>query len=235
MPWLRSRAGSGSAPWALGLGAQPRPAWGAQLCGRVFSAGCSLGQQADVVGSRAGHHQHLPLPLRLCFESPRGSWCRGWLGPCSQHHHCRLPAPPQGVGETEMSWQHRHTCTKKGAARSKIRIPLENKEKPVSRKAEVDLLCILTIYGVLMGLFKSCFTLLFNKKHIYHSNHLGREEHILPPRWRPPSKRATAGICNVIFCATYNVEGERRRGSEVGERWVSRCGGAVSARFNVYF
>jgi len=105
-----------------------------------------------------------------------------------------------------------------------MEIILEHKEKPVSRKAEVDLLCILTIYGVLMGLFKSCFTLLFNKKHIYHSNHLGREEHILPPRWRPPSKRATAGICNVIFCATYNVGGEKRRQrSRVGEQWVLSC------------
>lgn len=79
---------------------------------------------------------------------------------------------------------------------SKITIILENEAKPASREA--DLLCVLTIYGVLMGLFKSCFTLLFNKKHIYHSNHLGHEEHILPLRWRPASERATAGICNVI-------------------------------------
>lgn len=113
-------------------------------------------------------------------------------------------------------------------------IILENKEKPVSREAEVDLPSILTIYGVLMGLFKSCFTLLFNKKHIYHSNHLGCEEHILPPRWRPPSKRATAGICNVIFCATYNVGGREGGGSEGGKQWGFGEGGG-SARFNVYF
>lgn len=104
---------------------------------------------------------------------------------------------------------------------SKITIILENEAKPASREAEVDLLCVLTIYGVLMDLFKSCFTLLFNKKHIYHSNHLGHEEHILPPRWRPPSQRATAGICNVIFCATYNVGGRGGGGgSEGGEQWV---------------
>lgn len=107
-------------------------------------------------------------------------------------------------------WRQVDNTQKKG---SKIPIILENEEKPVSREAEVDLPCILTIYGVLMGLFKSCFPLLFNKKHIYHSNHLGREEHILPLRWRPPSKRATAGICNVIFCATYNVGGRGEGGS----------------------
>lgn len=98
---------------------------------------------------------------------------------------------------------------------SEITIILENEAKPASREAEVDLLCVLTIYGVLMGLFKSRFTLLFNKKHIYHSNHLGHEEHILPPRWRPLSEGATAGICNVIFCAPYNVGGRGGgRGSE---------------------
>lgn len=103
---------------------------------------------------------------------------------------------------------------------SKITVILENEAKPASREAEADLPCVLTIYGVLMGLFKSCFTLLFNKKHIYHSNHLGHEEHILPLRWRPPSKRATAGICNVIFCATYNVGGRGGGGGSEGGRAV---------------
>jgi len=143
----------------------------------------------------------------------------GWLG-------SRLPwpspAPPPGCGRGGDEWT---TEIRKQKTGSKITVILENKEKPVSREAEADLLCILTIYGVLMGLFKSCFTLLFNKKHIYHSNHLGREEHILPPRWRPPSKRATAGICNVIFCATYNVGG-RGGGSEGGSSGVLRRGGA---------
>lgn len=154
-------------------------------------------------------------------QSSSLGWGADW-GPSS-------PGPLQplhlGVGEVEASGQHKHT--KQGE--SKIMIILENKEKPVSREAEVDLPCILIIYGVLMGLFKSCFTLLFNKKHIYHSNHLGREEHILHPRWRPPSKRATAGICNVIFCATYNVGGRGGGGSEggssgvLGGGWVSFC------------
>lgn len=150
----------------------------------------------------------------------------GWLG-------SQLPGPLQPlhprVGEVEASGQHEKK--KKG---SKILIILENEEKPVSREAEVDLPCILTIYGVLMGLFKSCFPLLFNKKHIYHSNHLVCEEHILPLRWRPPSKRATAGICNVIFCATYNVGG-RGEGEGVRGRVVGFWGGGGSARFHVYF
>lgn len=165
----------------------------------------------------------------LAFKSQRSSLCQvaGW-GPGSP-----IPLQPfhLGVGEVEISGQHKCTKKKKG---SKFTIILENKEKPVSRESEVDLPCILTIYGVLMGLFKSCFTLLFNKKHIYHSNHLGREEHILPPRWRPPSKRDTAGICNVIFCATYNVGGRGGGGgSEGGSSGVLAGGG--SARFNVYF
>lgn len=178
--------------------------------------------------------EHL-LSLKLAFENQSSLRCWSWLGSLLIASLLPAPlAPPLGMGNMKMSWQH--TCTKKGAAGTKIEIILEHKEKPVSRKAEVDLLCILTIYGVLMGLFKSGFTLLFNKKHIYHSNHLSCEEHILPPRWRPPSKRATAGICNVIFCATYNDGGKRRRRrSRMGEQWVLRRGECRFCKVSLLF
>lgn len=177
---------------------------------RFLLAGCSLGGQVERGGITCAEHPLFPNPPSMqeseCLAlKAKAARCAGGL--------VGVPAPPALSSWTWARWRQVDNTKKKG---SKIPIILENEEKPVSRKAEVDLPCILTIYGVLMGLFKSCFPLLFNKKHIYHSNHLGREEHILPLRWRPPSKRATAGICNVIFCATYNVGGRGEGGSEGG-------------------
>lgn len=157
----------------------------------------------------------------LTLQSQSSSLCRGVVGVLAP---LALSSP-----STWVCARWRRVDNKKAQKRgSKITVILEKKEKPVSREAESDLPCILTIYGVLMGLFKSRFTLLFNKKHIYHSNHLGREELALPPRWRPPSKRATAGICNVIFCATYNVGGRGGGGgSEGGRSGVFGRGGGL--------
>lgn len=189
----------------------PRKGWRGSK--RLLLGDCSWGGQDGITWSR------VPKPPAgentLAFKSQSSLWCwGGWLGSWLPW---LSPALPPSCGRGGDEWSTKYTKTG-----SKITIILENEAKPASREAEVDLLCVLTIYGVLMGLFKSCFTLLFNKKHIYHSNHLGHEEHILPLRWRPPSQRATAGICNVIFCATYNVGGRGGgggRGESSGFFW----------------